>query len=60
MFEAARSLQPESKLCTNASIRKLRIKLLSRTALRLLPVKPRVSLQKGKFCAVLKCVVIMY
>lgn len=48
MFEAARSLQPDSKLCTNASIRKLRIKLLSRTALRLLPVKPRVSLQKGR------------
>ena len=52
MFEAARSLQPESKLCTNALIRKLRIKLLSRTALRLLPVKPRVSLQKGKFSRV--------
>jgi hypothetical protein len=48
MFEVARSLQPGSKLCTNASIRKLRIKLLSRTALRLLPVKPRVSLQKGR------------
>ncbi|KAI9443203.1 TBCD protein [Lactarius indigo] len=48
LLEAARSLQPDSTLCTNASIRKLRIKLLSRTALRLLPVKPRVSLQKGR------------
>jgi hypothetical protein len=37
-----------STLCTNASIRKLRIKLLSRAALRLLPVRPRVSLRKGQ------------
>ncbi|KAH9049928.1 TBCD protein [Lactarius hengduanensis] len=48
LLEAARSLQPNSTLCTNASIRKIRIKLLSRAALRLLPVKPRVSLQRGR------------
>ncbi|KAI9465506.1 TBCD protein [Lactarius psammicola] len=48
LFETARSLQPDSTLCTNASIRKLRIKLLSRTALCLLPAKPRVSLQRGR------------
>ncbi|KAI0283960.1 TBCD protein [Russula aff. rugulosa BPL654] len=47
-FEAARSLELNSKLCTNASIRKLRIKILSRAALRLLPVRPRVSLRKGR------------
>ena len=47
-FEAARSLELNSTLCTNASIRKLRIKLLSRAALRLLPVRPRVSLRKGQ------------
>ncbi|KAH8998594.1 TBCD protein [Lactarius akahatsu] len=48
LLEAARSLQPDSTLCTNASIRKIRIKLLSRAALRLLPIKPRVSLQRGR------------
>ncbi|KAH9997907.1 TBCD protein [Russula vinacea] len=47
-FEAARSLELNSTLCTNSSIRKLRIKLLSRAALRLLPVIPRVSLRKGR------------
>jgi len=47
-FEAARSPELNSTLCTNASIRKLRIKLLSRAALRLLPVRPRVSLRKGQ------------
>jgi tubulin-specific chaperone D len=47
-FEAARSLELDSTLCTNSSIRKLRIKLLSRAALRLLPVIPRVSLRKGQ------------
>ncbi|KAH9980287.1 TBCD protein [Lactifluus volemus] len=47
-FEAARSLQPSSTLCTNASIRKLRIKLLSRTALRLLPALPRAPLRRGR------------
>jgi hypothetical protein len=46
-FQAARSLL-NSTLCTNASIRKLRIKILSRAALRLLPVRPRVSLRKGQ------------
>lgn len=49
-FEAARSLRASSTLCTNALIRKLRIKLLSRIALRLLPALPRVPLQKGE-CA---------
>ena len=48
IFEAARSLELNSTLCTNASIRKLRIKLLSRAALRLLPVRPRMSLRKGQ------------
>jgi len=47
-FEAARSLELSSSLSTNSSIRKLRIKLLSRAALRLLPVRPRVSLRKGE------------
>ncbi|KAI0251997.1 TBCD protein [Lactifluus subvellereus] len=47
-FEAARSLRAGSTLCTNASIRKLRIKLLSRIALRLLPALPRVPLRKGR------------
>jgi len=46
-FEAARSLEPNSTLCNNASFRKLRIKLLSRAALRLLPARPRVSLRRG-------------
>lgn len=49
-FEAARSLELSSTLCNNASIRKLRIKLLSRAALRVLPVIPRVSLRKGQRC----------
>ncbi|KAI9512401.1 TBCD protein [Russula earlei] len=47
-FDAARSLELNSTLCANASIRKLRIKLLSRTALRLLPVVPRSSLRKDE------------
>ncbi|KAI0004532.1 TBCD protein [Russula compacta] len=47
-FEAARSLGLNSTLCNNASIRKLRIKLLSRAALRLLPVIPRVAFRKGR------------
>jgi hypothetical protein len=47
-FEAARSLELNSTLCNNALIRKLRIKLLSRAALRLLPAAPRVSLRKGQ------------
>jgi hypothetical protein len=53
-FEAARSLELNSTLCNNSSIRKLRIKLLSRAALRLLPVIPRVSLRKGQrsYCRV--------
>lgn len=56
LFEAARSLELNSMLCTNSSIRKLRIKLLSRAALRLLPVRPRVSLRKGqRFWFALKC-----
>lgn len=48
LFEAARALEPTSTLCNNASVRKLRIKLLSRTALRLLPAAPRVSLRRGQ------------
>lgn len=47
LFQAARSLL-NSTLCTNASVRKLRMKILSRAALRLLPVRPRVSLRKGR------------
>ena len=55
-FEAARSLELNSTLCTNSSVRKLRIKLLSRAALRLLPVIPRASLRKGQrsHCALLR------
>ncbi|KAI0269819.1 TBCD protein [Gloeopeniophorella convolvens] len=47
-LEAAQVLQHNPIFRTNASLRKLRTKLISRTALRLLPAVPRVSVRKGR------------
>ncbi|KAI0044399.1 TBCD protein [Auriscalpium vulgare] len=48
IFQITRSVERNSVLMANTVVRKLRMKLLSRTALRLLPARARVKQPKGR------------